>query len=89
MIEPFVECLTEEAARKIVSLRADKATQKRVDALADKANRGALKGHEAAEYDGYLAAFHFATIMQAKARKILRNVLCPYANAKPRKTLRI
>jgi hypothetical protein len=73
VVEPFAECLTADAARKIISLRADPATQARIDQLADKANEGLLTDAERAEYDRFLAAFHFITILQAKARKILRN----------------
>jgi hypothetical protein len=68
VLEPFVECLTREAAQKIVNLRADPETQARVDELADKANEGQLSEEERAEYDRYLAVFHFITRLQAKAR---------------------
>lgn len=71
VIEPFAECLTTAAARKIVALRADAEMQTRVDELADKANDGQLTDEERAEYDRYLAAFHFVTIMQARARRLL------------------
>ena len=71
VIEPFAECLTASAARKIVALRADDEMQTRVDELADKANDGRLTDEERAEYDRYLAAFHFVTIMQARARRLL------------------
>ena len=33
IIQPFAECLTPEAARKIVAIRADEELQGRVDAL--------------------------------------------------------
>lgn len=71
LIEPFAECLTPEAARKIVELRADPLLQHRIDELAEKANRGSLDDTERAEYDRYLAAFHFVTILQARARRLL------------------
>jgi hypothetical protein len=73
LAEPFAECLTTAAAQKIVALRADEAIQTRVDELADRANQGTLAPEEAAEYDRYLAAFHFVTVMQAKARRVLSN----------------
>lgn len=73
LIEPFAECLTAESARKIVALRADRELQSRVNELADKANRGTISKQEEIEYDRYLAAFHFVTIMQAKARQLLKN----------------
>jgi hypothetical protein len=72
IIEPFAECLTQEAARKIVAIRADEELQQRVDALADKANAGTLTESEQSEYDRYLAAFHFVTILQARARRFIK-----------------
>jgi len=71
IIEPFAECLTRASAQKIVAIRADATTQALVDALADKANRGTLTDDERSEYDRILAAFHFVTIMQARARRLL------------------
>jgi hypothetical protein len=68
VLEPFVECLTREAAQKIVNLRAEPQVQARLDELADKANEGQLSNEERAEYDRYLAAFHFITGLQAQAR---------------------
>jgi hypothetical protein len=73
IIEPFAECLTPEAARKIVAIRADDELQGRVDALADKANAGTLTEIEQSEYDRYLAAFHFVTILQARARRFIQS----------------
>ena len=73
IIEPFAECLTAEAAKKIVAFRADDTLQLRVDELAGKANRGQLSPAEQVEYDRYLAAFHFVTVMQAKARRLLNS----------------
>ena len=73
IIEPFAECLTPEAARKIVAIRANEELQGRVDALADKANAGTLKEIEQSEYDRYLAAFHFVTILQARARRFIQS----------------
>lgn len=71
LIEPFAACLTPEAARRIADLRAEPSLQLRVDELAEKANRGVLDDAERAEYDRYLAAFHFVTILQARARRLL------------------
>lgn len=71
VLEPFMECLTPEVAQRIVNLHADAPTQARVDELADKANEGQLSAKEKAEYDRYRDAFHFVTIVQAKARRLL------------------
>lgn len=68
VLEPVVECLTREAAQKIADLRADAQTQARLDELAAKANEGQLTAEERVDYDRLLAAFHFITQLQAKAR---------------------
>ena len=73
LIEALAECLTMDAARKIVALRADDASQQYIDELADKANQGTLTEDEKTEYDRCLAVFHFIAVMQAKARRILRH----------------
>jgi hypothetical protein len=46
--------------------------QKRVDALADKANTGTISETEQTEYDRYLAAFHFVTILQSRAKRFIQ-----------------
>lgn len=72
LVEPFAECLTRESAAKVIALRADDSLQCRVDELADKANAGTLTPDECAEYDRILAAFHFVTVMQARAHRLLK-----------------
>jgi hypothetical protein len=72
LIEPFAECLTIQAAERIVALRADAALQHRLDELGDKANQGTLTDSERAEYDGFLAGYHFVSLMQARARRVLK-----------------
>lgn len=70
-LDPFVECLTPEAARRIVALRADPADQARLDELAERANEGVLTPDERAEYEKFRAVFHMITLMQSKARRLL------------------
>lgn len=72
LVEPFAECLTPEAARRIVDLRASESLQSQVTSLSEKANLGTLTEAEKEEYDRYLAAYHFATIVQARTRKLLK-----------------
>ncbi len=72
LIEPIAECLTIEAATKVASLRADVVDQQRLDELAEKANQGTLSAEERSDYDRLLAAFHFMTIIQARARRLLQ-----------------
>ena len=71
VLEPITNCLTPDVAAKLVAVRADAETQARVDGLAEKANEGTLSAEERAEYDRYRDAFHFVTVLQAKARKFL------------------
>jgi hypothetical protein len=72
VLDPFTHCLTPEVARRIADLRADPEMQARVDELASKANEGRLSERERAEYDTYRSAFHFVTILQAKARSLFK-----------------
>ena len=71
VLDPITSCLTPDVAAKLVALRADDETQARVDALAEKSNEGTISPEERQEYDWYRDAFHFMTILQAKARKLL------------------
>ncbi len=71
ILDPLTECLTPEVAKKIADLEADVGTQARFDELADKANEGQLSDEERNEYDKFREAFHFLTIVQAKARSLL------------------
>ena len=71
VLDPFTDCLTPEVARRIAGVRADTQTQTRFDELADKAIEGQLSETERAEYDKFREAFHFVTILQAKARNLL------------------
>ncbi len=47
--------------------------QGRVDELAAKANAETLTEIEQPEYDRYLAALHFVTILQARARRLIQS----------------
>jgi hypothetical protein len=71
VLDPFTDCLTPEVAQRIVELRADPETQARIDELADKSTEGQLSESERVEYDRFREAFHFITVLQAKARTLL------------------
>ncbi len=71
LIDPIADCLTIEAAEKIVAARAKPGLQRRIDELGEKANEGTLTAAEQGEYDRYLAAYHVVTLMQARARRLL------------------
>jgi hypothetical protein len=65
--------LTPEAARQILDVRADDEMQQRIDDLADKCNEGTLTTEERAEYQNYVTWFNILTLLQAKARTLLKN----------------
>jgi len=71
LLDPVTQCLTPDAARKLVALRADATVQGRVDELADKSTAGSLTAEERAEYETYIAASTLIGILQSKAQKIL------------------
>lgn len=71
MLEPISRSLNVDAARKLVSLKADPKVQARVAVLARKCNEGQLTPEELAEYDRYIAFADFIAILKAKARLML------------------
>jgi hypothetical protein len=71
LLDPVGRCLTPEVARALIALRADAETQARIDELADKCTEGTLSPTERTEYEAYVAAIDFLTILQAKARGTL------------------
>jgi hypothetical protein len=70
-LEPVI---TPDVARRLVALRADAATSARIEELGQKANEARLSPREQAEYESYIDANDFIAILQAKARKVLRQL---------------
>jgi hypothetical protein len=71
VFEPLGRCLTPASARKLVALRADPTVQAHIDRLAAKANEGELTDDERREYESYVRAIQFVTVLQSKARRLL------------------
>jgi len=71
VLNPFTECLTAEAAQKIVDFRADRLTQTRIDELAAKSSSGQLSAEERSEYQEYIHTFDLVAIVKSKARAVL------------------
>ncbi len=70
ILDPVGRCLTPDVAKALLELRLDSAIQKRLDELADKCTEGALTPVERKEYDTYIAAIDFVTVLQLKARRL-------------------
>ena len=71
ILEPVSASLNDEAAHKLLALKADGKTQARVTKLAEKCNEGDLTSSERHEYEMYVMANHFIAILKAKARVLL------------------
>jgi hypothetical protein len=65
--------LTLEVAQQLVGLQADPAVQARLEELADKCTAGQLSTDERVEYETSVQALEFIAVLQAKARRALRN----------------
>jgi hypothetical protein len=73
LLDPLKTALTPEVAARIDSLRADEQTQAKLDELADKAQEGMLTLQDQRDYDDLLSAIDLITILQIKARAVLRD----------------
>jgi hypothetical protein len=71
LFEPLSRCLDAESAQRISEFRVDPEVQARVDVLAVKANQGELTGDERAEYEAFINASDFISILKLKARRQL------------------
>ena len=65
------ECLTHDFAQRIIAMRADAQLQQRLEELAEKSTEGALTESERTEYEQYVEAIDFISILQSKARRFL------------------
>jgi CBS-domain-containing membrane protein len=72
LLEPLADCFSVDVAAKVASARVDAAMQSRIDYLADRSNEGLLTVDEREEYAGYVRAIDVITVLQAKARAIVR-----------------
>jgi hypothetical protein len=71
ILEPVTSSLNEEAARKLINLKADRKARARVAKLAEKCNEGELTPEERRDYEMYIMANHVIAVLQAKARILL------------------
>ena len=71
ILDPVSSSLNEEAARKLIGIKADRKAQSRIARLARRCNEGQLTAGERAEYESYVMAGEFIAILQAQARLVL------------------
>lgn len=76
-LDPVRDLLTPEVARGIADLRADAATQQRIEDLADRHHEGQLSPEELAEYEALVNGANVMAVLQAKARSVLARTRTP------------
>jgi hypothetical protein len=72
MLDPVTACFTPQVAQKIVDLRLDADLISRIEELAEKANQGTLSTDEDDEYKDYVEGGDMIALLQAKARRFLK-----------------
>ena len=72
LLDPLGRILTPEVAGKLIDYRFDAKAQSRIDKLARKCNEGRLSEAERREYETYVQTIDFISILQAKARAVLK-----------------
>jgi len=71
LLDPLSRCLDAESARRVAEFRVAAHVHERVAVLAERANEGILSGDERSEYEAFINASDFITILKLKA---LRNL---------------
>ena len=72
LLDPLSRCLDAESARRVAAFRIDAAVQAQIDILAERANQGSLTNEERAEYEAFVNATDFISILKLKAHRQLR-----------------
>ncbi|TWT65935.1 hypothetical protein Pla123a_48460 [Posidoniimonas polymericola] len=70
-LSPLVSSFDAAALQSLVAFRADDATQRRFDELAEKASDGTLSAAEQSAYHSMVGASTVVAVMQAEAEKLL------------------
>jgi methyl coenzyme M reductase beta subunit len=71
-LDPVAACFTPQVAERIAGLRLDPDLVARIEFLAEKANEGTLTAEEDDEYKDYVEGGDMLALLQAKARRFLR-----------------
>jgi hypothetical protein len=73
LLDPLSRCLDAESAQRVAEFRVDPAVQARIDTLAQRANDGVLSQEERAEYEAFINAADFISIIKLKVRRQLNS----------------
>ncbi len=73
VFEPMDDHMSRVAAKAILKLDFNSADRERMNDLAAKATQGALTSAEDEELEKYIRVGHLLSIMQSKARQVLKD----------------
>jgi F420-dependent methylenetetrahydromethanopterin dehydrogenase len=68
ILEPVTRAFSRDVAEALVKIRATPLVQQRISDLAEKCNEGRLTPEEQAQYESYVNALDFVSLLQLKAR---------------------
>jgi hypothetical protein len=71
VVDPIFRVLPNDQLRQLLSAGPDPKLESRVEELAGKCSQGELTAEERAEYEGYVQANRFVSLVKAQAKKIL------------------
>ncbi len=71
MLQPAIDEMPLEFARKLLGLHADAELQSRIEELRSKSNLGSITCDEELEYKEFVEAVDIISLLQAKARRII------------------
>jgi hypothetical protein len=72
LFDSLGNCLSLEAASKLLELRVSDELQSQLDLWATQNSEGVLEDNERHEYEAILRALNFVAVLQAKAKLIAR-----------------
>lgn len=70
-IDPVLDFLTPDQARRISDYHADDELQNRIEWLSQRSTEGSLTENERSEYEGYVRANRFLSILCGRVRRKL------------------
>jgi hypothetical protein len=71
LLESFSRCIDADSSRRLAAFNISAEAQARVDELAEKANEGALTETERGEYEAFISAADFISILKLKVLRRL------------------
>lgn len=74
LFDPSHPSFTKEGVQTLLELKSSDAEQARMEGLAERANQGTLSAEERREYETWVRAGTFISMLQAKARLYQRKL---------------